>query len=179
MTNRLLTRGEISWARMVFQSTLPYDQIYISDAIGAMNRAFTIPAPSAGQAAASTIATTLFGPLATPFITTARAAFYIINFGSSGYANAGSLSNLPTFIHELTHVWQSYHQTFPNGYIFNSLWHQAVSGGGAYSYNLGQSWNSYNVEQQASIVEHWFSSGMSSSNPRFTYIQNNIRTAGH
>ena len=178
MTQRLLTNGEISWARMVFQSTLPYSQIYISDLIGAQNRPFTITAPSVGQVVASTIATSLFGPLATPFITTARPAFYIINFGSSGFANAGSLANLPTFIHELTHVWQAYQQTFPNGYIFNSLWHQAISGSNAYSYNLGQNWNSYNVEQQASIVEHWFSSGMSSSNPRFTYIRNNIRT-GH
>ena len=178
MANRLLTNGEISWARMVFQATLPYERIYISDAIGLGNRAFTIPAPSVGQVAASTIATSLFGPLATPFITATPAAFYIINFGTSGFANAGSLANLPTFIHELTHVWQSYQQTFANAYIFNSLWHQAVSGNNAYSYNLGQSWNNYNVEQQASIVEHWFSSGMSSSNPRFTYIRNNIR-AGH
>ena len=178
MSNRLLTNGEISWARMVFQSTLPYSRIYISDAIGLGNRAFTIPAPSAGQVAASTVATSLFGPLATPFITATPPAFYIINFGTSGFANAGTLANLPTFIHELTHVWQSYHNAFPNAYIFNSLLHQAVSGGGAYSYNLGQSWSNYNVEQQASIVGDWFSSGMSSSNPRFTYIRNNIRTGG-
>lgn len=179
MSSRLLTNGEISWARMVFQSTLPYNQIYITDMIGAQNRAFTVPAPSAGQVAASTIATSLFGPLATPFITAARSAFYLINFGSSGYANAGSLANLPTFIHELTHVWQSYHQMFPNGYIFDSLWHQAVSGSDSYRYNLGQAWNSYNVEQQASIVGDWFSMDrMSSSSPRFRYIQGNIRTAG-
>ncbi len=130
------------------------------------------------RVAASTIATSLLGPLATPFITTTPAAFYIINFGSSGYANAGTLANLPTFIHELTHVWQSFQQTFANGYIFNSLWHQSISGGGAYSYNLRQNWNSYNVEQQASIVEHWFSRDlMSTSSPRFTYIQNGIRAA--
>ena len=176
MSSRLLSRGEISWARLVFRETLPYSRIYISDVIGLNNRPYTVPTPSAGQLAVSTVATSLFGPLATPFITATPPAFYLINFGNSGYFNAGSFENLPTFIHELTHVWQSYHQTFPNAYIFNSLLHQAVSsGGGAYSYNLGQPWNNYNVEQQASIVEHWFSSGMSSSNPRFTYIQRNIR----
>ena len=178
MSQRLLTTSEISLAKLVFQSTLPYNQIYISNAIGAQNRPFTLTAPSVGQVVASTIATSLFGPLATPFITTARPAFYIINFGSSGFANAGSLANLPTFIHELTHVWQAYQQTFPNGYIFNSLWHQVISGSNAYSYTPGQNWNSYNVEQQASLVQDWFSSGMSSTNSRFTYIRNTIRT-GH
>ncbi len=179
MASRQLTNGEISWARMVFQSTLPYSQIYISDMIGAQGRAFTIPTPSAGQVVASTIATSFLGPLATSFITTQRAAFYLINFGRSGFANAATVANLPTFIHELTHVWQSFHGIFPNGYIFNSLLHQAVSGGNAYSYNLGQDWNRYNVEQQASIVEHWFSRDrMSTASPRFTYIRNKIRTAG-
>ena len=174
MTQRLLTTSEISLAKLVFQSTLPYNQIYISNAIGAQNRAFTIAVPNVGQL----VAAALFGPLALPFFATGRADSYIINFGSSGFANAISSANVATFIHELTHVWQAYQQSFTYGYIFNSLWHQAISGSNAYSYTPGQNWNSYNVEQQASLVQDWFSSGMSSTSSRFTYIRNSIRT-GH
>jgi hypothetical protein len=160
---------------MVFQRSLPYDRIHITDFIGAQNRAFTVPAPSVGQVVGGAIATSLFGPLATPFITTQRAAFYLINFGPSGFSNAASPANLPTFIHELTHVWQSYHQEFPTAYIFNSLWHQAVSGTHAYDYTPGREWDSYNVEQQAHLVQDWFRTGMRSTSGLFTYIRNKIR----
>ena len=175
MQTRLLTNGEILLAKMVFHTTLPYNIITISDAIGLGNRAFTIPMFNEGQAAASTIGTLLLGPLAAPFVLM-RPSSYLINFGGSGFANGISGANVPTFIHELTHVWQSFNQTVPSAYIFNSLWHQTISGGAAYSYSPGQAWRNYNVEQQASIVEDWFSKdGMRPTSPRFTYIQNNIR----
>ena len=177
MRTRLLTGGEIALAKIVFQTTLPYNQITISDSIGLGNRAFTVPMFNQGQGAAMAIGTLLLGPLATPFVLM-RPSSYLINFGASGFANAISSTNVATFIHELTHVWQAYQQAFTYGYIFNSIWHQAISGSNAYSYTPGQNWNSYNVEQQASLVQDWFSSGMSSSNPRFTYIRNTIRT-GH
>ena len=175
MRTRLLTGGEVLLARMVFQSTLPYNQITISDAIGLGNRAFTIPMFNEGQSVAAAFGTLLLGPLATPFVLM-RPSSYLINFGASGFANAITVANVPTFIHELTHVWQSFNQTIPSAYIFNSLWHQVASGSAAYSYTPGQAWGSYNVEQQASIVEDWFKlDGMSPTSSRFTYIRNNIR----
>ena len=176
MRTRLLTNAEILLARSVFQTTLPYNRINISDTIGLGNRAFTLPMYNEGQSVAMVFGTMLLGPLAAPFALM-RPSSYLINFGASGFANSMSAANLKTFIHELTHVWQSFNQTIPSGYIFNSLWHQTTSGGNAYSYSPGQAWGSYNVEQQASIVGDWFSSdGMSLSSPRFTYIRNNIRT---
>jgi hypothetical protein len=175
MRTRFLTNAEILLARTVFQTTLPYNQITISDAIGLGNRAFTVPMYNAGQAAAMAFGTLLLGPLATNFVLM-RPSSYQINFGASGFANSMTSANLPTFIHELTHVWQSFNQIIPTSYIFNSLWHQTISGGSAYSYSPGQAWASYNVEQQASLVQDWFrSDGMSLSSPRFTYIRNNIR----
>ncbi len=38
-----------------------------------------------------------------------------------------------------------------------------------------QDWGSYNVEQQASIVEDWFKNGSREDDPRFRYIRDNIR----
>ena len=67
-----------------------------------------------------------------------------------------------TFIHELTHVWQ--YQHFGSSYISLSLFAN-LGGiiahgrrGAAYDYRIipGQSFFEYTVEQQASIVQHYF-----------------------
>ena len=176
MRTRLLTGGEILLARMVFQTTLPYNQITISDAMGLGGRPFTIPMFNEGQSVASIFGTLLFGPLVTPAILLTRPSSYMLNIGAKGFANALASDQVATFIHELAHVWQSFNQTFSSAYIFNSLWHQAISNGAAYSYSPGQAWGSYNVEQQAHLVEDWFQAdGMSPASSRFTYIQSNIR----
>lgn len=178
MRTRPLNISELPVALSVFQGTLPYNRISISDALGASNRPFTIPTTDAGQLAGNAVALGLLGPLALALTATQRPAGYLLNLGSSGFANAATAANAPTLIHELTHVWQSYHNFFPTSYIFNSLWHQAVSGSNAYAYTPGRTWESYNVEQQASIVEDWFRGGMRTNSTLFTYIQNKIRTAG-
>ncbi len=79
-----------------------------------------------------------------------------------------------TLIHELTHVWQGYSSELAWGYTLNSLFSQMVCGKKAYDYELGDPWASYNVEQQASIVEHWFVRGRSTSDKAFHYIQDNL-----
>lgn len=68
-----------------------------------------------------------------------------------------------TLVHEMTHIWQF--QTKGNGYISDSLVHQTaaiISGGdrnAAYSYTVvpGQALSGYTAEQQAMIVEDYFS----------------------
>jgi hypothetical protein len=45
----------------------------------------------------------------------------------------------------------------------------------AYRYVLGRDWTSYNPEQQAAIVEHWYLMGQSTTDPRYTYIDQHIR----
>jgi len=178
MKTRPLNVSELPLALAVFQGTLPYNRIIISDALGASNRPFTIPITNAGQLIGSAVAVSLLGPLAFALITTQRPAGYLMNLGPSGFANAGTAANGPLLIHELMHVWQSYHSLFPTSYIFNSLWHQAVSGSNAYAYTPGQLWERYNVEQQARIVEDWFIGGMRSNSNLFIYIQTKIRAAG-
>ena len=157
---RLATPREESQARKVFQNTLPYGRIWISNGLGAARREYTIPRP-----------------LGSP-------DNYLIHLGPVGFADAGGrvvinqASTEQTFVHELTHVWQGHNSRFPPGYIFNSLWHQATQQAAAYAYTPGQSWRSYNVEQQAKIVEDWwwrYGGNQNLDNPRWPYVRDNIR----
>jgi hypothetical protein len=47
----------------------------------------------------------------------------------------------------------------------------------AYDFVPGQPWGSYNVEQQAYLVQNWFSDGMSTDadDKLYPYIEQNIR----
>lgn len=77
--------------------------------------------------------------------------------------------------------------------MLSSAAHQslsAINNGGdsapAYSYTVGKSWEQYNVEQQASIVAHWFTpenicfenepcgGGMKTTDSRYRFIRDNI-----
>ncbi|GAC1603056.1 MAG: hypothetical protein NVS3B8_14280 [Chitinophagaceae bacterium] len=88
-----------------------------------------------------------------------------------------------TLIHELTHIWQF--QTKGNSYISNSLIHQTVciiTGGdrnGAYTYTIvpGQSINRYTAEQQAMIVQDYFSSPALRNNPEYIRMMGEVRSA--
>jgi hypothetical protein len=77
------------------------------------------------------------------------------------------------FIHEMTHVWQYYH-----GYwvVLRSAWANSRFGAGySYTVQASDAWDDFNVEQQASLVEHWFSGGMSTTDDRFVFIEKIIR----
>jgi len=76
-------------------------------------------------------------------------------------------------IHEMTHVWQGYSSELAWGYTLNSLFSQMVCKD-AYAYKLGDDWRLYNVEQQASIVEHWYKRGRSKDDEAYRYIRDNI-----
>lgn len=108
-----------------------------------------------------------------------------------------------TLIHELTHVWQGEHGVTAVAYVGQSGWAQLKHGirdilkkerwegwdthrNTAYEYDahhLGRQWNSFNVEQQGNIVQHWYERGMSPHDPRYPYIVYNIlrgdRNAGY
>ena len=45
----------------------------------------------------------------------------------------------------------------------------------AYEYESGKSWNEYNVEQQARIVEHWYVGGMKQDSELYPYVRDHIR----
>ena len=84
---------------------------------------------------------------------------------------AGSL-----LVHESTHVWQGIHSAFSWGYVFNSLYYQYKCGSRAYDVdetNL-HTWGTYNVEQQAHLVEDWYSRGSLTTDSNYPFIRDNI-----
>src|SRR5262249_51109429 len=113
---------------------------------------------------------------------------YLINVGKAAYNNlmpspydtargekAGSL-----LIHESTHVWQGHNAAFSWGYVFNSLYNQIKCGSHAYDVDFVKlkQWDSYGVEQQATLVEHWFSDGSLVTDHLYPFVRDNVRT-GH
>lgn len=168
LTSRLLNQDEEALAREVFHEQLPYGKISIAN--------FYLP----GNEAAKTPVTVASG---TALIPIKSLTDYTIYFGPKVFQEGAHAVQRNTFIHELTHVWQGHHSAFSWEYMVESMISQgrAVIKHGdrnkAYEYDAGnlQPWDSYNVEQQANIVEDWFASGMSESDPRFAFIKENIR----
>jgi outer membrane protein OmpA-like peptidoglycan-associated protein len=146
---RHLASKETAIARSVFEKSIPYSRVIISDGLGYGDRPFTLPEAMTGN--------------------------YILHVGNGYYGMSRHRHDEALLIHELVHVWQGEHASWRWSYVFKSGWHQA--GGGAYDYDLNRlkPWNSYNPEQQAQIVEDWFDAGMSESDPRFPFIRFWIR----
>ena len=158
-TSRRLRDAEIALARTVFGSSLPYDLIYLCDNTGAWSRPFTNSEPGGDHYFVHV------GPIYAD--ATSTAAFDTFSDGTV------ACRYCDVFIHELTHVWQGEHR---GGFIWNSLWHQAWDKD-AYAYTAGAAWSSYNVEQQAHIVEDWFNARLGNrgaADPRYRYITGNI-----
>lgn len=158
---RLLNDAEKNLARQVFEETLPYGAIYLSNGLGLERRAYTIPHPL-------------------------RLGSYVIHIGPETFPDATNSSIVifgqtadAVFIHELTHVWQGVNRRHAFDYIFDSVHNQIRFGSHAYDLNqedVGKkSWGDFNAEQQAMIVENWYVAGMSESDDAFTYIKKNIR----
>ncbi|MCA1617934.1 MAG: hypothetical protein LC795_01180 [Acidobacteria bacterium] len=157
---RLLTQKEKDLAWSVYRDTLPYGAIYLSNKLGAQERPYAIPHP-------------------------VHLGSYVIHFGETAFdvraGGATQENRRKTFIHELAHVWQGEHYgKTPLDYVCNSVADQAMTGGGTYDHTPGQRWNSYTVEQQASIVAKWFADGMKEDDKdkRWPYVRDTIRPAG-
>ena len=162
---RKLNPEEKMLAYTVFLNTIPLDFIRLTDGLGYNDRPFTINVPSDDPAGMSPILNVFLGgttkyPMSKFFI--------YLNVGPSIYRNA-FLYKPATFIHEMTHAWQYLHG---NHVVLDSLYSQATSHD-AYTYKPGAAWDSYNVEQQASIVEDWFKSH-ANKRDRQKYMENNI-----
>jgi hypothetical protein len=171
---RMMSRAEHKIATDVMGDTLPYRyRIVITDACGVNGRAFTIPT-SLISSILSIPVTGFFGGISLGYLTSFINLAYLINVGSANYDQLAT-GNKKLLVHETMHVWQGHNSTFALSYVFNSVINQCISGSSAYSYTLGNSWSSYNVEQQAKIVEDWFVGGQSSSSSAFTYVENNVR----
>jgi hypothetical protein len=161
---RTLLPDEIALAKSVFQNTLNYSMVRVTDTLGLGGKPWTTNSP----------------PL------------YLLNVGGDYPNLAKDDDRRRLLIHELTHVWQAQHLV---PITMNSAVHQtlsAIQNGGdvsaAYAYTVGKSWGQYNIEQQASIVAHWFmpsnlcfvnggpcGGGMKTTDARYPYIRDNIR----
>lgn len=150
---RSLTQAERELARSVFGASLPLGAIVLSNRTGAGDRQYTIPHPG-------------------------RIGSWVIHAGSQMFEDATRAPGDDVFIHELVHVWQSAHGPNPFDYLVHWL-HQRITVGddASYVFVAGQSWASYGVEQQASIVETWYRDGRTESetDPLFRYIRDNVR----
>jgi hypothetical protein len=162
---RDLTEDEYNFANNhVFNGTLPpRSQIVLTDTIGPGNRAFTFPR---------------FDGKIT------------VNMGNQGFTDPINYEldrRKPgeVFMHELTHAWQIQHTTMDLRLLSDALMSKIceATGNNPYEYGpAGPAYDSFNLEQQAQIVEDWFtgknsptSKAEDSNSPYFTYIQNNIR----
>lgn len=193
---------EVSLAKEVFQDTLPYNRIFISD--------------SKNQTQGITISTRA----------NRKRASYLLLWSNAYKTNIAKASDRmkETFIHELVHVWQGqYSGSSGISYMANSTWNQfsygvrdifkngfgsgsrrisemfrkglikewGVHRNQAYSFKveeIGKDFKTFNVEQQALIIESWYAkrafkvneieykAGMESENDdRFPYVRDCIR----
>lgn len=148
---RTLTPAERSIAQSVFGNSVNLDFVHLTNTLGAQERPWTTNSPP----------------------------FYTVNVGPAFNDMTSEPDRRELLIHELSHVWQGQHGV---PFMANSGAHQTLSAilnGGdpnpAYAYTPGANWSTYNVEQQASIVEDWYRGGMTQTDPRWPYIIWNIR----
>ena len=165
LAKRLINEEEDALARQVFHDQLPYGRIHIAN--------FYLPG---NEGVPVTVAS------GTELIPIKSLTDYTIYFGPTVFRDgAQAPCTRNTFIHELTHVWQGYHSTFSWQYMVKSILAQGRAivvhrnRNKAYDFTAGEAWDSYNVEQQANIVESWFADGMKTDDPRYVYITENIR----
>jgi hypothetical protein len=180
---RSLTQAERNVLLSVFGNSLPVDKILLTTISGKNGRGFTIPG-SMIPALSGIIPG--IGPLiALGSLIEHLQDKYLINVGKTQYMamlpsnydigfqeRSGSL-----LVHEATHVWQGVHSAFPWWYVFNSLYYQLECGQHAYDVDESrlQTWSNYHVEQQAHLVENWYSRGSNPSDVNYPFIRDNIR----
>jgi hypothetical protein len=171
---RAMTPTEIAMAQQVFQRELNCDNVMFTN-FSVTGRAMTAPGVDGKT---------------------------YCNFGSEFAADMSKVSNSAypvageVMIHELTHAWQIQHNSFIPGFVCSGMINQAEYrfGDNIYRYGPpGPPWNSFNLEQQASIVNEWFAGngdpptldfpgvqsafpGMDTKNPYYEYLKQNILT---
>ncbi len=147
---RHLAAGEKAIAYKVFEGSIPYSRVLVSDGLGYNGRPFTLP----------------------------EFTHYVLHVGDGyyGMSSPNRLKDQGLLIHELVHVWQGEHSRWRGTYAIESLWAQR-HGDDAYTYDPAKlkDWDSYNPEQQAQIVEDWFTAGSLESDTRYWFIRCHIR----
>lgn len=170
---RPLKATEIKLARSVYKGSLPpWHQIGITDGLGKGDTVWTHTSSMM------------------PFVSSVASAKYLINFGDAanhdlsqpGEQLSKYVAGYPelmadVFIHELAHVWQ-YSQRNANEWSIAARCVYAQEFGAGYHFAPGAVWESYNLEQQASIVEKWSGRGRREDDVLFPYIHFLVRKEG-
>lgn len=169
---RVMNNLEYEIVSQVFGNTLPYKvRIWITNGAGKDGRPFTIPTSLIASILAIPVAG-FFGGVVGGYVASALNLAYLINVGDS--YNKLSSDNQALLVHETAHVWQGKNSRFSQTYVYNSIINQHFKGLGAYDYVAGESWSSYNVEQQAHIIQDWFVNG-EQADSLFPYIRDYVR----
>ena len=103
----------------------------------------------------------------------------LINLGE--YFSVSSTPDGGLLLHEMTHIWQIRRDVLREMSAIN-----AIRANQDYDYAYGKNWSSYNLEEQAQIVEDWANGnvnrnrrsvfgGLSPVSPLFEYVQRNLR----
>jgi hypothetical protein len=176
--HRSLNGQEIQLADLIFKGTLPVDRIVLTD-LHSPDRYREFVYPAIDGSIQVNMGRNYDNPLGAD-----------VN-GRSSYSKPGSV-----LMHELTHAWQIEHTTFIPGMMCKALIERDYSQDVETSGNSA-SWSSFSLEQQASIVDSWYSkfigqgldgsatisdwiaqgldSSVALSDNRFKYISENIR----
>ena len=167
MSVRNVSLAEYALSMRVFASSLPRrERIWISDEIGLQDRAYTIDGGFGGD----------FGIRVGP-------TAYLDCTSKAPY-QPGAQPTDAMFIHEMTHVWQydiGYYVRLSSGSAQVLQWIKIAR---AYdipdesSWDNSKSWDDFNVEQQASIVEAWYTGGLRPDSVLFPYIDKVVRRRG-
>jgi hypothetical protein len=162
--SRELTPEEYAWAGRVFAGTLPpRERLRLTDTIGADERPFTFPR--------------LDGTIT-------------LNMGPAGFADPRrygvtreGMVRGESFVHELAHAWQA-HRGLDVALLTGGLACRLreLVGDNPYTYEPGQPFAEYTLEQQAQIVSDWFRrhhrglrSPAARRDPRYRYIDADVR----
>lgn len=159
---RPLNQKEQDLVRKVFGETLPHwTTIGIGDGLGAGGRPWTDTGPTTYQQMPNMNFQINIGDAASSDLTSSKHVNCFVT------DIPGTVAEL--LVHEMTHVWQ-YH----NARGRYGVWASSVAG--SYSFTPGDPWDDYDVEQQASIVEKWYSNGEKKADPLYPYIRLVIRS---
>jgi hypothetical protein len=161
LDHRLMNDQEWEMAQFIFRDTLPdRSEIVLTNLGGEDGRAFTYP---------STIGSVF------------------VNLGNRYVHNAPIPAGF-TLFHELTHVWQAKQKAFSEVFLYDAR--VQLTENDPYLFTPGDQWRTYNIEQQASLVEAWTRGAASRgthgfdlnsrgkftiNSPVFRYINGNIR----
>ena len=164
LDHRLLNDQEWEMAQFIFRDTLP-DRSQI-------------------------VLTNLGGLDGRPFTYPSTIGPVFVNLGHF-YVHNATIPNGSLLFHELTHVWQAKEGTFSEVFLYDARVQLTEN---PYLFGPGDQWRTYNMEQQAGLVEAWTLGATSRgthgfdknarakftmNSPVFRYINGNIRQGDH